>query len=90
MTTTVYCQRLKRQAPALPRAPFPGAIGANVLENVSLEAWQQWLAKQTMLINENRLNPLEPKAKKYLLEQMQAFLFGDGGDAVAGYTAPER
>ena len=88
MTTMVFCERLKREAPALNRAPYPGPLGARVLAHISQEGWQQWLAHQTMLINENRLSPLDPKAKKYLTEQMEQFLFGAGGDQPAGYVPP--
>jgi Fe-S cluster biosynthesis and repair protein YggX len=63
-------------------------IGQRILANISAIAWQQWLAQQTMLINENRLSPLDPKARQYLAEQMEAFLFGDGGEQPAGYVPP--
>ena len=89
MTQMIYCHRLKKQGEALIRAPFPGAAGLRILSSISQQGWQQWLAHQTMLINENRLSPLDPKAKKYLGEQMELFLFGEGGDQVAGYVAPE-
>lgn len=88
MTQMIYCQRLKHDAEPLTRAPFPGAAGLRILANISQSGWQQWLAHQTMLINENRLSPLDPKAKKYLGEQMELFLFGEGADQVAGYVAP--
>ncbi len=86
--TRIFCQKLQREQSALSKAPYPGAIGQRILANISAEAWQQWLAQQTMLINENRLSPLDPKARQYLLEQMEAFLFGDGGEQPAGYVPP--
>lgn len=86
--TTIYCQKLKKEAEAMAFAPYPGELGQKVLENISQEAWQMWLNHQTMLINEYRLNMLEPNARKYLEEQMQKFLFEDGGDAPEGYTPP--
>jgi Fe-S cluster biosynthesis and repair protein YggX len=82
----MYCSYLKREAEALSKAPYPGPLGQRVLESISKDAWQLWLAKQTMLINEQRLSPLDPKVRKYLAEQMEAFLFGDGGDKVAGFV----
>jgi Fe-S cluster biosynthesis and repair protein YggX len=88
MTETVFCQRLKREAPALRKAPYPGPLGAKVFAHISQEGWQQWLAHQTMLINENRLSPIDPKAKSYLAEQMEKFLFGEGGDQPVGYVPP--
>ncbi len=89
MTQMIYCQRLKRAAESLNKAPFPGANGLRILADISQEGWAEWLAHQTMLINENRLSPLDPKAKKYLTEQMALFLFGTGADAVAGFVAPK-
>jgi Fe-S cluster biosynthesis and repair protein YggX len=84
----IYCQRLRREAESLAKAPFPGANGLRVLAGISQQGWNEWLAHQTMLINENRLSPLDPKAKKYLTEQMDRFLFGSGADEVAGFVAP--
>jgi Fe-S cluster biosynthesis and repair protein YggX len=88
MTQMIYCQRLKREAERLSKAPFPGVNGLRVFAEISQAGWGEWLAHQTMLINENRLSPLDPKAKKYLTEQMALFLFGTGADAVAGFVAP--
>ncbi len=82
----MYCSYLKREAEALSKAPYPGPLGLRVLESISKDAWQLWLAKQTMLINEQRLSPLDPKVRKYLGAQMEAFFFGDGGDKVAGFV----
>ncbi len=88
MTRMVYCDKLQREAEGLDYAPWPGALGRRVYDHVSKEAWAQWLAHQTMLINENRLSPLDPKARAFLGEQMQAFLFGDGIDKPQGYVPP--
>jgi Fe-S cluster biosynthesis and repair protein YggX len=89
MSRTVHCVRLGREAEALERAPYPGPLGRRILAEVSKPAWQEWLAHQTMLINENRLNPLDPKARAYLEEQMEKFLFAGGADRPAGYVAPD-
>ena len=89
MSRTVFCARLKRDAEGLSFAPYPGELGKRIYANVSKEAWSQWLAHQTMLINENRLSPLDPKARKFLETEMEKFLFGDGSDAPAGYVPPE-
>lgn len=80
MSRTVECVRLKREAEGLDRHPYPGDLGARIFENVSKEAWQEWLRHQTMLINENRLSPMDPKARKFLEEQMEQFFFGDGSE----------
>ena len=89
MSRTVHCVVLNRDAEGLDFAPWPGELGKRVMENVSKEGWQQWLRKQTMLINEKRLSPLNPEHKAYLADQMEAFFFGDGGDEPEGYRPPE-
>jgi len=78
MPRTVYCTFLKREAPGLERVPYPGELGKRIYENISAEAWQQWVRHQTMLLNEYRLSPIEPKARKFLVEEMEKFLFGTG------------
>jgi Fe-S cluster biosynthesis and repair protein YggX len=82
----VQCVVLKREAPGLERVPYPGELGKRIYENVSKEAWAQWLKQQTMLVNENRLNLADPRARKYLEEQMRKHFFGEGADAAVGYV----
>lgn len=85
----VQCEKLRQELPGLKFAPYPGPLGQRIFDSISEQGWQQWLAHQTMLINENRLSPLDPKARGYLREQMEQFLFGDGGERPAGYV-PEK
>ncbi|MEJ2330939.1 MAG: oxidative damage protection protein [Chromatiales bacterium] len=77
MSRTVNCVKLKKEAEGLDRAPYPGELGKKIFDNVSKEAWQQWLGHQTMLINEYRLSPVDPKARTFLEEQMEKFFFSD-------------
>jgi len=77
MSRTVNCVKLKKEADGLDRAPYPGELGQKIFDNVSKEAWQQWLGHQTMLINEYRLSPVDPKARTFLEEQMEKFFFSD-------------
>ncbi|MEL7538030.1 MAG: oxidative damage protection protein [Pseudomonadota bacterium] len=86
MSRTVNCVILKTEAEGLDRAPYPGELGQRIFENVSKQAWQQWLAHQTMLINENRLTPFEPAARKFLEAEMEKFFFGGGSAAPQGYV----
>jgi Fe-S cluster biosynthesis and repair protein YggX len=86
MTRTVHCVKLQREAEGLAFAPWPGELGRRIYEQVSKAAWQDWLAHQTMLINENRLNPLDPGARSFLAAQMEAYFFGEGADKPPGYT----
>ncbi|MBY6205315.1 oxidative damage protection protein [Halomonas denitrificans] len=88
MSRTVHCVYLDKEAEGLPRKPLPGELGERIYNEISAEAWQKWLAHQTMLINENRLSPIEPSHRKYLIEQAEAFLFGGDVDEAAGYVPP--
>lgn len=85
---TVHCQKLQREAEGLAFAPWPGELGRRIYEHISQPAWQQWLAHQTMLINENRLSPLDPGTRSFLAGEMEKFLFGDGAEKPAGYVPP--
>ena len=87
---TIHCEKLKRDAEGLDFAPWPGELGQRIYAAISKEAWSQWLAHQTMLINENRLSPLDPKTRVFLTGEMEKFLFGGGADKPAGYVEPSR
>ena len=86
MSRTVFCQRDQVETEGLDFAPLPGEFGQRVFAHIGKPAWQAWLAHQTMLINENRLNPRDPKARAFLVEQAEQFLFGGGAQAPAGYV----
>ena len=88
MTRMVQCIKLGREAAGLERPPYPGELGRRVFEQVSKQAWQEWLRHQTMLINENRLSPMDPKARKLLEEQMEKFFFGEGAELPPDYVPP--
>ena len=88
MARTVKCVKLGREAEGLEFPPYPGPLGKRIWENVSKEAWQQWLKHQTMLVNENRLNLADQRARQYLARQMEQFLFGGQADKPAGYVPP--
>ena len=89
MSRTVFCVKQQRETEGLGFVPWPGALGKRVFEHVGKAAWQEWLAHQTMLINENRLSPLDPKHRQFLEAEMEKFLFGEGAEKPAGYVPPE-
>jgi Fe-S cluster biosynthesis and repair protein YggX len=89
MARMVKCVKLGCEAEGMDFAPMPGELGKRIFENVSKEAWQQWIRHQTMLINENRLNLADPRARQYLAEQVQKHFFGDGAEGVSGYVPPQ-
>ncbi len=86
MTRMVNCVLLGQEAPGLDRLTYPGELGQRIYANVSREAWQKWLGHQTMLINEYRLTPIEPKARKFLEQEMEKFFFGEGSAAPEGFV----
>lgn len=88
MTRMVNCVRLGREAEGLAFAPWPGELGRRVYESISKQAWGEWIARQTMLINENRLSPLDPKHRAFLETEMRKFLFEGGSEVPAGYVPP--
>jgi len=88
MARTVHCIKLNKEAEGLDFPPVPGEMGKKLYMSVSKEAWQQWLKHQTMLINENRLNLADARARQYLARQMENHFFGGGADAAAGYVPP--
>jgi Fe-S cluster biosynthesis and repair protein YggX len=89
MSRMVQCVYLKKEAPGLDRPPYPGPLGKRLYEEVSKEAWSKWLTHQTMLMNEYRLTPVDPKARKFLEAEMSKFFFGGGSAAPEGYKPPE-
>lgn len=75
MTNKVFCKKLNQELEALDYTPYPGELGKKIVENISQKAWEMWIAHQTMLINEYRLNLVEPKSREFLEKEMQQFLF---------------
>ena len=88
MARMVKCVKLGREAEGLDFPPYPGELGKRIYNEVSKEAWQLWLKHQTMLVNENRLNLADQRARQYLARQMERFFFGDGAEQPAGYVPP--
>lgn len=75
MNNTVYCVKLKEEATRLDSPPFPGKLGEKIFANVSKKAWSMWLNQQTILINEYRLSLIDPKAREFLLTEMEKYFF---------------
>jgi len=88
MPRMVNCVKLKREAEGLDFPPYPGELGKRIFEQVSKEAWKQWLEHQKMLVNENRLNLADRKAREYLAQQMEQHFFGAGAERASGYVPP--
>jgi len=90
MTRTVNCVKLKREAEGLDYPPYPGELGKRIWAEISKQAWQEWTDVQTRLVNENRLNLADPRARKYLTQQMEKFLFEDNQVEAQGYVPPSQ
>ncbi len=86
MARMVNCVKLDKEAEGLDRPTYPGDLGKRIYDGVSKEAWQSWMGHQTMLINEYRLTPVDPKARKFLEEEMEKFFFGGGSDKPEGFV----
>lgn len=89
MARMVQCVKLGAEAEGLDYAPYPGDLGQRIYENVSKQGWEAWVGHQTMLINEYRLTPVDPKARKFLEEEMEKFFFGEGSQTPKDFVAPE-
>ena len=89
MTHMVFCQKLKKEAEGLDTPPYPGELGKRIYEHISKQAWKEWIEHQTRLINEYRLSLVEAKARHFLEQEMEKFLFGDGSSEPPGYIAKD-
>ena len=85
----IFCKKLNKELEALDYVPYPGELGQRIKDSISNEAWELWVNHQTMLINEMRLTPVDPKARKFLEEEMEKFFFGDGSQKPEGFV-PEK
>ncbi len=88
-TRTVQCAKLKKEAPGLDKAPYPGELGKRIFEGVSEEAWGLWLEHQKMLMNEYRIDLADKSARQLLKQQCEQFFFGDGSQAPPDFV-PEK
>jgi Fe-S cluster biosynthesis and repair protein YggX len=88
-TRMVKCVKFGREMPGLDRATWKGELGKRIYENVSKEAWKMWIEHSKMVMNEYRLNPLDPSSQKIIEEQMEQFFFGEGARLPEGYVPPK-
>ena len=90
MTRMVHCVKLDKEAEGLDAPPYPGELGQRIFAGVSKEAWQLWLKHQTILINEHRISPIDPEARKFLETEMEQFFFGGGSAMPGGFVSPDQ
>ena len=84
----VHCAKLDKDLPGLDETPFDHPLGQRIYDNVSKQAWDMWKDHLKMIINEFRLNPATLEAQEMILKQMEAYFFGEGGDAPPDYVPP--
>jgi Fe-S cluster biosynthesis and repair protein YggX len=89
MSRTVFCQRLQKDDDGLDFQLYPGELGKKIFDNIGKQAWADWQKLQTMLINENKLNMMQPEARQFLETQMQAYLFEGKEPDIEGYVPPK-
>lgn len=90
MSRTVFCKKYQKEMEGLDTPPYPGPKGQDIFDNVSKQAWQEWMQHQTMIINERQLNMMEPAARKFLTEQMEKFFAGEEFEQAEGYVPPSE
>lgn len=90
MARMIHCIKLNKEAEGLDFAPMPGELGKKIWQEVSKEAWAGWIKQQTMLINENRLNMADARARQYLLKQVEKYFYGEGADTAQGFTPESK
>lgn len=88
MSRTVFCRKYQKDMEGLPQPPFPGPRGQRIFESVSKQAWQEWMAHQTLLINERRLNMMDRGARAFLEEEMEKFFANESVAQAEGYVPP--
>lgn len=86
MTRMIFCSKLQQEAEGFDTPPMPGEFGQKIYDHISKAAWDSWLNHQTMLINEYRLSMIDPKSRRFLMTEMDKFLFGDGSEKPAGFV----
>ncbi|MBE9395672.1 oxidative damage protection protein [Pontibacterium sp. N1Y112] len=90
MSRTVFCRKYQEELEGLERAPYPGAKGQDIYDNVSKKAWQEWTDHQTMLINEKHLSMMDPKTREFLTQEMEKFMAGEDYEKAEGYVPPSK
>jgi len=90
MSRTVHCKFLDKEAEGLAFQLYPGEVGKRIFDNISKEAWGLWQKKQTMLINEKKMNMMEPNDRAFLEQAMVAYLFEGKEPEIEGYVPPSK
>ena len=90
MAHMVFCVRYKKEMEGLDEPPFDSEFGQKIYDHVSKKAWSEWIERQKMLLNEYRLQPWKKEHQEFLVQQMDAFFFGEGSEAPKEYVPPSH
>ncbi len=90
MSRMIFCAFFKKNAERQDSQIYPGDLGKRIYDEISKEAWSVWLTKQTMLINEKKLNMINVEDRKFLEQEMINFLFENKEILIEGYVPPNR
>ncbi len=88
----VTCTRCGREAEPLPFAPYPDELGARIQRSVCQACWREYMGRQTMVINEYRLDLMDPHSQEVLTSDLIEFLKldeGAGGEGTPAAAEPE-
>ena len=90
MSRTVFCRKYQKEMEGMLTPPYPGPKGQDIFDNVSKQAWDEWQALQTRLINEKGLSMINPEDRKYLTEEMEKFFANEDHDEAEGYVPEDE
>ena len=88
MAHQVFCVKLGREAEGLDEPPFDSELGQKIYKNISKEAWDQWQEHMKMLLNEYRLQPWKKDHQDFIVQQMEQYFFGGGGEKPKDFVPP--
>jgi Fe-S cluster biosynthesis and repair protein YggX len=77
----IKCARCDRKVEGMERPPFGSALGKRIFESICPDCWKAWVATQNQLINHYGLSTINPEHQQFLIQNMEAFLFGAGEQA---------
>ena len=90
MARNVFCEYLKQEAEGLDFQLYPGELGKRIFNHISKQVWGEWMKKQTMLVNEKKLNMMNLEHRQLLEHEMVNFLFEGKEIHIEGYVPPSK
>lgn len=63
---------------------YPGALGEEIREKVCADCWAEWQRSEVMVINELKLDFMDPRSQEILVQHLREFLALDAAPGAAG------